>query len=94
MLSLGGLLEEVKLPMAAAPPMAVMLGAIGITCVAWPVRVVTFCRWYHRKKPKWVQELPFADLVMRPWMFTYMRIMGLCCCLAALGLAWIAITKG
>jgi hypothetical protein len=80
--------------MAAAPLMAVMLGAIGITCVAWPVRVVRFCRWYHRKKPKWVQELPFADLVLRPWMPTYMRIMGVVLCLVALGLAWIATTKG
>jgi len=26
---------------------AVIFGAIGITCVAWPVRAVTFCRWYH-----------------------------------------------
>jgi hypothetical protein len=74
--------------MAAAPLMAVILGGIGITCVAWPVRVVTFCRWYHRKKPKWVQELPFADLVMRQWMPTYIRIMGVVLCLGAL--AWIA----
>jgi hypothetical protein len=82
-------------PMAAAPLfMAVMLGGIGITCVAWPLRVVAFCRWYHLKKPKWVQELPFADLVMRPWMPTYMRIMGVCCCLFALGLVWIATTRG
>src|ERR1043166_863382 len=66
-----------EVPMATAPMfMAVILGGIGIICTAWPVRVVTFCRWYHLKKPKWVQELPFADLVMRPWMPTYMRIMG------------------
>src|ERR1051325_1067604 len=93
-LSLGFRLERRKMPMAAAPlSMAVMLGAIGISCVIWPVRVVTFCRWYHRKKPKWAQELPFADLVMRPWMPTYMRIMGACCCLAALWLAWTAMTR-
>ena len=79
--------------MALAPLiLAVMLGGVGITCAAWPVRVVTFCRWY-RLKPKWVQELPLADLVMRPWMPMYMRIMGACCCLAALGIAWIATIR-
>ncbi len=71
---------------------AVMLGSLGITCVAVPVRVVTFCRWYHKKKPKWVQELPLADLVLRPWMPTYFRILGVVLCLIALGIAWTATT--
>ena len=73
--------------------LAVIVVGIGITCATWPVRVVTFCRWYHLKKPKWVQELPFADLVMRPWVPMYMRIMGGCCCLVALGLTWIATIR-
>lgn len=81
-------------PVAHAPIfMAGILGGIGMTCVAWPRRVVTFCRWYHLKKPKWVQNLPFADLVMRPWMPTYVRIIGLFLCLFALGLVWIATTR-
>ena len=43
--------------MALAPIfMAVVIGGIGITCVAWPLRAVKFCRWYHLKKPKWVQD--------------------------------------
>ncbi len=54
--------------------MAVIIGGVGVACVAWPVRAVTFCRWYH-KKPKWIQELPFADIVMRPWMPIYFRCM-------------------
>ena len=70
--------------------MAVIIGGIGITCVAWPLKAVKFCRWYHLKKPEWVQELPFADMVMRPWMPTYFRIMGVFFCLFALGLVWIA----
>ena len=72
---------------------AVILGGIGIGCAVWPVRVLTFCRWYHSQKPKWVQELPFADLVMRPWMPTYFRFMGCFLCLVALGLVWIAATS-
>ena len=71
---------------------AVITSGIGITCVAWPVRGVTFCRRYHRKKPKWVQDLPFADLVMRPWMPTYFRIMGVVLCLAALWGSSLATT--
>jgi hypothetical protein len=83
-----------EVPMAPAPIfMAVIIGGIGITCVAWPLRVVAFCRWYHLKKPKWVQGLPFADMVMRPWMPTYFRIMGVFFCLFALGLVWIATTR-
>jgi hypothetical protein len=31
--------------------MAVIIGAIGVVSVVWPLRVVTFCRWYHLKKP-------------------------------------------
>jgi hypothetical protein len=69
---------------------AVVIGGIGITCVALPIRAVAFCRSYHSKKPKWVQDLPFADMVMRPWMPTYFRIMGVILCLFALGLVWIA----
>ena len=72
---------------------AVIIGGVGIGCVGWPVRVVTFCRWYHRKKPKWIQELPFADLVMRPWMPAYFRCMGVVFCLVALRLVWIVTTK-
>jgi hypothetical protein len=53
---------------------------------------VAFCRWYHLKKPKWVQDLPFANIVMRPWMPTYFRIMGVLLCLFALGLVWIVAT--
>jgi hypothetical protein len=80
--------------MAPAPiVVAVIVGAIGIACVAWPLKAVMFCRWYHRKKPKWVQDLPFADLVMRSWMPTYFRIMGMLCCLFALWLIWIASTR-
>ena len=73
--------------------MAITIGGIGIVCVVWPHRVVTFCRWYHLKKPKWVQDLPFADMVMRPWMPTYFRIMGVFFCLCALGLVWIAANR-
>jgi hypothetical protein len=84
-----GSLSEV--PMAPAPIFAaVMIGGIGIACAARPLRAVMFCRWYHRKKPKWVQGLPFADLVMRPWMPQYFRIMGVFFCLFALALLWIA----
>jgi hypothetical protein len=72
---------------------ALIIGGIGLTCVAWPLRVVTFCRWYQLKKPKWVQGLPFADTVMRPWVATYFRIMGVFFCLFALGLVWIATTR-
>jgi hypothetical protein len=72
--------------------MAVIIGGLGIVSVVWPFRAVAFCRWYHLKKPKWVQDLPFADMVMRPWMPTYFRIMGVFFCLVALGLLWIAIT--
>ena len=72
---------------------AVITSGIGITWVAWPVRTVTFCRWYHRKKPIWIQELRLAGLVMRPWMPTYFRIMGVVLCLAALGLGWIGTTE-
>jgi hypothetical protein len=80
--------------MAPAPiVVAVIVGGIGITCVAWPVKAVVLCRWYHQKKPKWIQNLPFADLVMRPWMPTYFRIMGMVFCLFARGLVWIAITR-
>jgi hypothetical protein len=64
--------------------MAVIIGGIGIACVVWPHRLVTFCRWYHLKKPKWVQDLPLADTVMRPWMPTYFRIIGVLFCLFAL----------
>lgn len=74
--------------------MAVIFGGVGIACAGWPVRAVRFCRWYHRKKPKWIQELPLADIVMRPWMPTYFRCMGVIFCLLALGLIWIATTKG
>jgi hypothetical protein len=74
--------------------MAVIIGGVGVACVGWPVRAVTFCRWYHHKKPKRIQELPFADLVMRPWMPIYFRCMGAVFCVVALGLAWIATTKG
>jgi hypothetical protein len=73
--------------------MAVIFGGVGITCVAWPLRALSFCRWYHLKKPKWVQDLPYADLVMRPWMPTYFRIMGIVFCLFALGLVWMATAK-
>jgi len=73
---------------------AVMAGGFGITCVAWPVQAVAFCRWYHLKKPKWVQELPLADLVMRPWMPTYFRCMGVFFCLGAVGLVWSAVGGG
>ena len=69
---------------------ALIIGVIGITCVTWPFRAVTVCRWYHGKKPKWIQNLPYADLIMRPWMPTYFRIMGVFFCLFALGLLWIA----
>lgn len=72
--------------------MAIVIGAVGITCVAVPLRAVTFCRWYHLKKPKWIRDLPLADMVMRPWMPTYIRIMGIFFCLFALGLVWIAAT--
>jgi hypothetical protein len=72
--------------------MALIVGGIGIGCAVWPFRVVTFCRWYHLKKPKWVQNLPFADMVMRPWIPTYFRIMGVLFCLFALGLVWIGTT--
>ena len=79
--------------MAPAPIfIAVIIGAVGITCVVWPLRALTFCRWYHLKKPKWIQDLPFADLVTRPWMPTYFRIMGVFFCLCALGLVWLAAT--
>ena len=78
-----------EVPMAPAPiVVAVIIGGIGITSVAWPLKAVTFCRWYHLKKPKWVQDLPFADLVMRSWMPTYFRIMGVFFCVLALGLVW------
>jgi hypothetical protein len=83
-----------EVPMAPAPiAVAVIVGGIGVACVAWPLKAVMFCRWYHRKKPKWVQDLPFADLVMRPWMPTYFRIMGMLFCLFALWLVWIATTR-
>ena len=72
---------------------AVIVGGIAVACVVWPLKAVMFCRWYHRKKPKWVQDLPFADLVMRPWMPTYFRIMGMVFCLLALLLVWIATTR-
>lgn len=84
-----------ELPMTPGPIIAaVIVGSIGIGCVARPVEVVEFCRWYHRKKPKWVQDLPFADLVMRPWMPTYFRIMGMLFCLFALLLVWLATAGG
>ena len=77
--------------MSSAPIlMAVIIGGIGIACAAWPRRLVTFCRLYHLKKPQWVQDLPLADLVMRPWMPIYFRIMGIVLCLFALGLVWRA----
>lgn len=80
--------------MARAPLIAaVITGGIGIVCAALPVRAVAFCRWYHLKKPEWVRKLPMADLVMRPWMATYFRIMGVFFCLFALGLVWFA-TRG
>ena len=86
--------SKAEVPMAPAPIFAaVIIGGIGITCLAWPLRAVTFCRWYHLKKPKWVQGLPFADIVMRPWMPAYIRIMGVFFCLFALGLVWIATTR-
>ncbi len=68
---------------------AVIIGGIGIACTGWPGRAVAFCRWYHLKKPKWVQNLPYADLIMRPWMPTYFRFMGVFFCLFALGLVWL-----
>ncbi len=64
--------------------------AAGVTCIVWPHKAVAFCRWYHLKKPKWVQGLPFADLVMRPWMPTYFRAMGVFLFMFAVGLLWIA----
>ena len=73
---------------------AAVIGVLGIACVVWPYRLLTFCRWYHLKKPKWIQDLPFADLVMRPWMPTYFRIMGVVLCLATLVIVWIALTRG
>jgi hypothetical protein len=77
--------------MAAAPIfVAVILGGLGISSVAWPVRAVAFCRWYHLKKPEWVQDLPLADLVMRPWMPTYFRCMGVFFCCAAVAVIWFA----
>ena len=77
--------------MARVPVLlAVISGGVGITCLGWPVRAVAFCRWYHLKKPKWVQELPLADLVMRPWMPTYFRFMGALLCCVAVGLVWFA----
>jgi len=82
--------SKCDVPMIRAPIfIAVMIGAIGIACVVWPLKALEFCRWYHLKKPKWVQELPFADLVMRPWMPTYFRIMGVVFRLVALGIVWI-----
>ena len=72
---------------------AAFIGGIGIACVASPLRALAFCRWYHLKKPKWVQNLPFADLVMRPWMPTYFRFMGVFFCLCALGLVWISLAR-
>jgi len=83
-----------EVPMALASIfVAVIIGSLGITCIAWPFKALTLCRWYHLKKPKWVQALPFADVVMRPWMPTYFRIMGVFFCLCGLGLLWIATTK-
>ena len=29
--------------------MAVIIGGVGVACVAWPVRAVTFCRWYPQE---------------------------------------------
>jgi hypothetical protein len=63
--------------------LAVVTAGIGISCVVWPLELVTFFRWFHRKKPKWVQELPFADTVMQPWVPTYFRILGVVFCLSA-----------
>lgn len=64
--------------MAPAPIFAAaIVGGAGITCVVWPQRAVAFCSWYHSKKSKGVQNLPFADLVMRSWMAAYFRIMGI-----------------
>ena len=74
--------------------MAVIVGSVGIACAGWPERAVAFCRWYHRKKLHSIQELPLADVVMRPWMPTYFRCMGTLFCLIAIGLIWIATTKG
>jgi hypothetical protein len=71
---------------------AVIVGGVGFICAAWPARAVTFCRWYHVKKPKWVQDLPLTDMVMRSWMPTYFRIMGVFFRLFALELVWIATT--
>lgn len=78
----------------AHPPIfvAVIFGGIGIACVAWPLRVLAFCRWYHLKKPSWVRDLPLANMVMRPWMPTYFRFMGVFFCLLALGLVWARLT--
>jgi hypothetical protein len=91
MLGIGDILDVLE--MAPTPIfVAVIIGGIEITCVVWPMKVLRFCRWYHQKKPKWIQELPLADLVMRPWMPTYFRIMGIVFCLFALALVWIATT--
>jgi hypothetical protein len=73
---------------------AFAMGGLGIACAVWTLRLLTFCRWYHLKKPKWVQELPFADLVMRPWMPTYFRIMGVVLCLFAMVVIWLGLTGG
>jgi hypothetical protein len=72
---------------------ATIVGGTGVACAAWPLRAVTFCRWFHRRKPQWVQDLPGADLVMRPWMPTYFRIMGIVFCLFSVVLIWIAASR-
>jgi hypothetical protein len=68
---------------------AIVLGVIGLGCVVRPLEALAFCRWYHSKKPRWVQDLPYADLVVRPWMPTYFRAMGVVFCAFALLLVWL-----
>lgn len=55
----------------------VALAVLGVLFVTKPDKVVEYYRRGHLRSRRFMQKWPLANLVMKPWMPTYFRFMGL-----------------
>jgi hypothetical protein len=66
-----------------------LLAAWSGLCILMPHRIAAYARERYSRLPKWMQDWPFADLVLKPWYPTYLRITGIAGVLCAT--AWTVL---
>ena len=81
------------MPLPAALISGLILGALGVFCIAKPDKFASFARRRYLRSSRFTQNFPFANIVMKSWYPTYLRCMGVFVLLFAAVLIYVAIVQ-